>query len=461
MTRDPADDQDATTVAVRGLVLPQAPEGSFVLEVIDGPDRGKRFTVGPTDPAPTLVGHGSACQVLLQDRLVSRRHLQLERTGTLLRIIDLGSRNGTRVNGVRVVEAMLAGGETVQLGETALRVSLDTGEASPGLPPDTRFGRFVGASVEMRRLYPLLRRLAASTVPVIIEGETGTGKEVLAQALHEAGPRADQPFVVLDCTCVAPSMMEATLFGHERGAFTGAVAGHKGLFEEAHGGTLLIDEIGDLDLALQPKLLRAIERSEIRRVGGQRVIKVDVRIIAATRRDLDREIQAGRFRDDLFHRIAVGRVFLPPLRRRKGDVSLLARHFCESQGYDDRSLPASLLARWEDYAWPGNTRELRNAVARYLALGEFETTGAGPSCQEPAHEEPEGMPDTSQTLGSYVDRALQARLPLSDARRAMVQDFDRAYLERVFQEQGGNATRAAEFLGVARRYFHMIRARGR
>ena len=459
MKRSP-DDLDATTLAVRGLVVPQVSGGSFVLEVVQGPDRGKRFTVEPTDPGPTLVGHGSACGVLLSDRMVSRRHAQLERVGTSLRVTDLDSRNGTRVNGVRIVEALLSGGESVHLGETTLQVTLDEAVASPALPPDTSFGDFIGASVEMRRLYPLLRRLAASTVPVIIEGETGTGKEVLAQALHQEGARSQKPFVVLDCTCVAPSMMEATLFGHERGAFTGAVAGHKGLFEEADGGTLLIDEIGDLDLALQPKLLRAIERSEVRRVGGQRVVKVDVRIIAATRRDLDREIQAGRFRDDLFHRMAVGRVHLPPLRRRKGDVTLLARHFCESQGESDRALPAGLLARWEDYGWPGNTRELRNAVARYLALGEVDAITASPS-HLPTTTDDHGLPDGGQTLGSYVDRALQAGLPLSDARRTMVQDFDRTYLERVFEEQGGNATRAAEFLGVARRYFHMIRARGR
>src|SRR5262245_60431404 len=188
----------------------------------------------------------------------------------------------------------------------------------------------------------------------------------MAEALHEQGPRASQPFVVFDCTAVPPNLVESELFGHERGAFTGAVTQRKGVFEQAHGGTLLIDEIGDLDLPLQPKLLRAIERGEIRRVGADRWIRVDVRVLAATRRDLAREVQAGRFRDDLFHRLAVGRIELPPLRHRRGDVPLLARQVWRELGGDARLLPAEILLKWEDYEWPGNVRELRNAVARQL-----------------------------------------------------------------------------------------------
>src|SRR5262249_22135835 len=194
------------------------------------------------------------------------------------------------------------------------------------------FGRVLGASREMRRLYPLCERLAASRVPVVIEGETGTGKEILAESLHEAGPRTAAPFAVFDCTAVPANLMESELFGHDRGAITGAVMTRKGILEEADGGTLLIDEIGDLDLQLQPKLLRALERGEVRRVGGDRWLKVDVRILAATRRNLDVEVQEGRFRDDLFHRLAVARIELPPLRERKGDVAVLASHFSEEMG---------------------------------------------------------------------------------------------------------------------------------
>ena len=223
----------------------------------------------------------------------------------------------------------------------------------------------------MRRLYPLCERLAQSDVPVVIEGETGTGKEVLAEALHESGARASGPFVVFDCTAVASSLLESALFGHEKGAFTGALAQRLGVFEQAHGGTLFIDEIGELDAVLQPKLLRAIERGEVQRVGSNRWERVEVRIIAATRRDLDREVRAGRFRDDLFFRLAVGRIDLPPLRRRRGDVAVLTRHFWRQIAGPERLVPPGLLERLEDHAWPGNVRELQNAIARHVAVGDL------------------------------------------------------------------------------------------
>jgi DNA-binding NtrC family response regulator len=291
----------------------------------------------------------------------------------------------------------------------------------------------------------LFERLASSVVPVVIEGETGTGKEVLAESLHEQGPRRSGPFVVFDCTAVPPTLVESELFGHERGAFTGAVATRKGVFEQAHTGTLLIDEIGDLDLALQPKLLRVIERSEVRRVGGAQPIQVDVRILAATRRDLDREVAAGRFRDDLFHRLAVARVELPPLRRRRGDVVVLAQHFATELGGEDASLPPTVLWRFSDYGWPGNVRELRNAVARYLAIGEL-YAGARGSEMSPAE-------------GSLLERILELGLPLAEARRRLLDEFEPLYVAHMLRLHGGNVTRAAAASGVARRYFQILKSR--
>ncbi len=305
------------------------------------------------------------------------------------------------------------------------------------------FGPMLGASAEMRRIYPLCERLAAANVPVVIEGETGTGKEVLAEALHQLGPRAG-PFVVFDCTAVAATLVESELFGHERGAFTGAVAAHKGLFEQATGGTLLVDEIGDLDLSLQPKLLRAIERSEIRRVGGDRRIQVDVRVLAATRRNLDELVKEGRFRDDLFHRMAVARIALPPLRERTGDVQLLADHFLRELGADPSSLDVELLARWEAYGWPGNVRELRNAVARHIALGELGAHQSGPA--EPL------------SLDS-IERVLALNLPIRQARERVLEDFERRYLEHALGRHQGVVTHAAKASGVARRHFQRLRAR--
>jgi DNA-binding NtrC family response regulator len=359
------------------ILHPHAPvasgDASFVLLVEAGPDQGRTFTIDGSQPSRVLVGQSSICELLLADREVSRRHAALEISQGRLRISDLGSSNGTFVNDVAIRDAFLNGGEAVRLGSTRLRIQRKTLEQPLVLPSEQGFGRLLGASPEMRRLYPLCDRLAKAKVPVIIEGETGTGKEILAECLHEQGPRSQGPFVVFDCTAIPANLVESELLGHERGAFTGAVASRKGVFEQAHGGTLLIDEIGDLEPALQPKLLRAIERSEVRRVGGDKVIQVDVRVLCATRRDLDHEVQAGRFRDDLFHRLAVARVELPPLRERRGDISLLVRRFWKEMGGDERALSAELLARWEDQPWPGNVRELRNAIERAVVLSRGDT----------------------------------------------------------------------------------------
>jgi DNA-binding NtrC family response regulator len=305
------------------------------------------------------------------------------------------------------------------------------------------FGRLQGTSIEMQRIYPLCERLAQSDIPVVIQGETGTGKEVLARALHEASSRAPGPFVVFDCTATAPSLLESTLFGHERGSFTGALARRRGLFEEAHRGTLLIDEIGELDLALQPKLLRAIECREVQRVGANRWVEVDVRIIAATRRDLDREVQEGRFRDDLFFRLAVGRIVLPPLRRRRGDVALLARSFWASIA-GARPMPSGLVESLEAREWPGNVRELQNVIARHVAVGEL-----------PGHDVP---PPTSAS-GDFVEDVLAMDLPLPRARAAVVAAFERRYVQRALDRHDGNVSRAAAAAGVALRYFQIVKAR--
>ncbi|HZO14471.1 MAG TPA: sigma 54-interacting transcriptional regulator, partial [Polyangiaceae bacterium] len=416
-------------------LLPRS--GHFAVEVIQGADRGSMLDIPPSAPSRLLVGQSAACSLKLSDPGVSRRHLALEVQGSALKLTDLRSTNGTYVNDVQVVEAYLRGGESVRIGETTLRVVLLGDEVTPGATGVDRFGPLIGASPQMRKLHPMLERLAASDVPVIIEGETGTGKEVVAEAIHERSSRAKAPFVVFDCTVVAPTLSESMLFGHERGSFTGAVAAHRGVFEEAHGGTLLIDEIGDLDVALQPKLLRAIQRSELRRVGGDRWLRVDVRVIASTRRDLDREVQAGRFRDDLFYRLNVARVELPPLRDRTGDVQVLSRYFWERMGGGELPIPYELFQSWEDYTWPGNVRELENMVARRIALGDL-----APPLQR-----------------STSTPSLDISRPLAVAREDMVKNFERAYLERVLDAHGGDVAKAAAAAGVGRRYFNMLRAR--
>ncbi|WP_438010412.1 sigma 54-interacting transcriptional regulator [Sorangium sp. So ce321] len=452
--------------SVRGLVA-DLPDGTFAITVADGPGAGQRLELDGSSPSRLLVGKSSTCDLRLDDPEVSRRHCALEITGARLRVTDLGSTNGTFVDHVAIRDAWLSGGETLRVGATRLRVERHAGGQNPPVPPGSSFGRMLGASRAMRRLYPLCRKLAVARVSVLIEGETGTGKEVLAEALHEEGPLAARPFVVFDCTAVPPSLVESELFGHERGAFTGATAARRGVFEQADGGTLFIDEIGDLDPALQPKLLRAIERGEIRRVGGDRWIRVDARILSATRRDLDHEVQAGRFRDDLFHRLAVARIELPPLRARAGDVALLAAHFWRLAGADGAPPPA-LIARWSDDAWPGNLRELRNAVLRAVALGDATLPPEEPAEPEAAPASasrggaaPEVAPADALAGADFMDETLRARLPLAAARARVVEEFERRYVEQVLADHDGVVSRAAAASGIARRHFQRIKARSR
>ena len=455
MSPDDDEPTDARSTAVApGHATSATVAATFQLSVVGGPDTGRTIIVSPSRPSALLIGFSGSCDLKLVDRHVSRRHAAVDVAGSRVALTDLGSTNGTFVNDIAVTGAFLRGGERVRVGETTIDVVQLDSATVVHLPTETSYGRVIGGSAEMRRLYPLCDKLAVASIAVLIEGETGTGKELLAESLHEKGPRASAPFVVFDCTAVSRGLVESELFGHERGAFTGAVATRKGVFEQAHGGTLLIDEIGDLETSLQPKLLRALERSEIRRVGGDALIRVDVRVLSATRRNLDHEVQAGRFRDDLFHRLAVARIALPPLRQRRGDVGLLARMFARQLGAPGQTLPESVLMRWEDYTWPGNVRELRNAVMRYLALGEVDVGG---DIEEPL---PSFAPTNAPGAGEgALEAVLGMHLPYSTARQRVLVEFERQYVTRVLAEHGGNVLRAAAASGIARRHLQRVRAR--
>ena len=444
------DQPTTSTTTLPREKLARVETARFALVVQDGADKGSRFEIDGSAPSRILVGTSPACDIRLTDASVSRRHFALEQSSRRLRIADLGSTNGTFVNGVEVVEGWLDGGESVLIGGTTFAVRQE-GEATTQLTTRTTFGSMVGASEEMRKLYPLCERLASSDVPVIIEGETGTGKEVLAESLHMQGPRANGPFVVFDCTATPPNLMESALFGHEKGAFTGATETRAGVFEQADGGTLLLDEIGDLDVSLQPKLLRVIQRMEVQHVGGAKRRTVDVRVLAATRRNLDKEVQAGRFRDDLFYRLAVARVELPPLRRRQGDISMLARHFWQEGGTDE-PIPPGLLQKLEDYDWPGNVRELRNVVAQHQALGELARF-------ERSDDMLNATAESEMMQVDIIDEVVSRLLPLAEARQEIIQVFEQRYLDHLLSVHGGNVTRAAAAAGVARRYFHLLRAK--
>ena len=435
---------ERSTVLQHRFDATEPPTGEFTLTVRSGPDAGAFIVLDATRPA-ALVGTSQTCTLRLTDPSVSRRHLAVEMSGTSLRVRDASSTNGTFLGDVRAHEITVVSAAHLSVGSTTLEATWRSSDdaSHPSISFADHFGRVLGASREMRLLYGACEKLAQATVPVIIEGETGTGKEALAEAIHERGPRADKPFVVFDCTATPSNLIESELFGYERGAFTGAAAQHRGVFEQADGGTLLIDEIGDMPLPEQAKLLRILERREFRRLGGERAISVDVRLIAATRRDLDKEIEAGRFRDDLFHRLAVARIELPPLRRRHGDIPLLCTHMWRELG-GIGTLPTDVIARWEQHTWPGNVRELRNSVARYITFGEAAPLG------KPAQEE------RPLDFESFVERVLAKDVPLAVARQYVVDEFERRYLERVLERNDGLVTKAAQEAGVARRHFHRL-----
>jgi two-component system response regulator HydG len=452
---DFADLEQGSTAVTTAYEAPGRERGAFVLRIVEGRDAGRSLVIDDATPAPILVGQSPACALRVTDPEVSRRHAAFELAGDRLRVTDLASTNGTFAGTLAINDACLSGGETLRLGATTLRIERSVSPPASQLGLQTHFGRVIGASRAMRRLYPLIERLASSDLPLVIEGETGTGKEALAEMIHECGARAAQPFVVFDCTAVPPNLVESELFGHERGAFTGAVTSRKGVFEQAHQGTLLIDEIGDLEPSLQPKLLRAIERSEIRRVGSERVIRINVRLLAATRRNLDDEVQRGRFRDDLFYRLAVGRIELPPLRRRQGDIRVLACHFWRELGGKPGALREEVLQRWENEAWPGNIRQLRNAVAHHLALGDLDVA-APAECEESLEQSGSGLPN-APAQDDFIARAIAGNLPLPVARMRVVKEFEQRYIATILERHGGNVARAAEASGIARRYFQILR----
>jgi transcriptional regulator with GAF, ATPase, and Fis domain len=446
--------------ALRAISEPpeSAPTVGFVLEVVSGPDQGKRLTVAG---ARVLVGTSPVCDLVLTDERVSRRHLALSVEQTTLRVEDLQSTNGTFANEIRIAGAYLRGSETITIGKTLLLVTLVPAEEGEKVARSVGFGRVLGTSAKMQRVYAFARKLAASDISCTIEGETGTGKEQLAEAIHDESPRAKGPFIVFDCTALPGTLMESALFGHERGSFTGASATRRGVFEQADGGTLFIDEIGDLDISLQPKLLRAIQRGETQRVGGTGWLKSNVRILAATRRDLDREVQEGRFRDDLFFRLAVARIELPPLRERGADVEFLARAFWASLGPSAGPFPPEFLMRYRGHTWPGNVRELLNTVVRWQALGEM---GLGERISEDAPESLAAPPVAGAAVGAgvgddLVQRLIRDAVPFSKARQLAALDFERRYVKSILESFGGNVTKAAQASGIGRRYFHMLLAK--
>jgi DNA-binding NtrC family response regulator len=373
-----------------------------------------------------LIGTHESADLVLADRTVSRFHCEVRIVDGRARLRDLGSKNGTLVDGVSVLEAHLEHGATLRVGQTAMRFEIGGGEVGIPLSRAGRFGALVGRSAQMRAVFALLERAAASRATLLLEGETGTGKEAAAESVHRAGDRRDQPFVVVDCSALPPHLLESELFGHEKGAFTGAVARRAGAFAAAHGGTLFLDEIGELGPELQPKLLRVLERQELKPLGGDRYHKVDVRIIAATHRDLLGDVNSRRFRSDLYYRLAVVVVTLPPLRDRVEDLPPLIEHLLGQLGAADaevaRLRTPAFLAELAAHRWPGNVRELRNYLERALAV-----------------------PATVAAAGAPSRSYKQAR-----------DRWERAYVEELLRAAGGNVSAAAREAGLDRAAFYRL-----
>jgi transcriptional regulator with PAS, ATPase and Fis domain len=427
------DDELVTTVIGEGGVGgPTVPLAGIELLVVDGPDRGARARLSG---GVTRVGTAPTNALRLTDRSVSRLHCELRLKSRGVQIVDAGSTNGTFTEGVRIVDAELFPGAIFRLGATAVRLEAVQTPTRVPISPYESFGGLLGGSLAMRRVYAVLERLAATETTALIHGETGTGKELAARAVHERSRRSRGPFVTVDCGAIAETLIESELFGHVRGAFSGAQADRKGLFEEANGGTLFLDEIAELPLALQPKLLRALEAREVRRVGANVSRPVDVRVLAATHRSLAESVNVGTFREDLYYRLAVVEVELPPLRARREDLVTLAQRFYERFTGTEDSIPEPLVAAVHARAWSGNVRELRNFIERTVTLGQ-------PG--EHAHPVPAGGIVTAEaTVPVY--------LPLKEARVAWMDQFERRYVEALLQRTGGNVTRAAEIAGVHRR----------
>ncbi len=425
----------AQTLAVRG----------FRLEVVEGPGVGASFE-SSGDRAG--VGAHPSNDLVLDDETVSRFHCEIAIGTDGARVRDLGSMNGTVVDGVSVRDAMLRNESLVRLGASVVRFGFRAAPAKIALSTSTRFGSLFGHSAAMRAVFALLERAAQSNATVLLEGETGTGKGQAAASLHRASARASRPFVTLDCSAIPPNLIESELFGHEKGAFTTALRDRAGVFEAAAGGTVFLDEIGELPIDVQPKLLRVLEERHVRRVGSNDQRPIDVRVVAATNRNLRAEVNVGRFRSDLFFRLAILRIPMPSLRRRPEDIVPLVETLLESLGATSEESASlrtdAFLAQLTAASWPGNVRELRNCLERCLVFRE-------------ARLDDDDAPEPSST--SAPGFTIDPTQPYAAARDHSLAQFERAYVEALLAHHAGKVTAAARGAGINRVYLYKLMRR--
>ncbi len=404
--------------------------------VYEGEERGE-VVVGAE---PIVVGRDPACQLVVADSGVSSMHAELIATPRGVRLRDLGSKNGTWVGDMRIQEAYLASATSFWIAKTEVRFEPSRVEKID-LPDIEQFGPLYGVSAPMRDLFRRLQKGAPTDLTVLVQGETGTGKELVAQAVHDASPRKNKPFVIVDCGSIAPTLAEATLFGHEKGAFTGATSARESPFVEAAGGTIFLDELGELPLDVQPKLLRALAERRVKPVGSNTYKDFDARVVAATRRDLEAAVNAGTFRSDLYFRLAQVRAYVPPLRARLEDVPGLIRHVLEQQGAKGawRRVSRPTLDRLLRYDWPGNVRELRNAVSVAVALAEDGEPLDIAAAVGLKAAKPKGKVVEATAIRAY-----------HDAKREALTQFERAYFKQLHEATNGNVAEISRRTGLQR-----------
>jgi DNA-binding NtrC family response regulator len=412
------------------------------LVVVEGRDQGRALAL--REGRDHRVGTASDCDLVLTDERVSAHHLGVRPEGDGFEVEDEGSTNGTHWQGSRINKARLPPGAVLKLGRTVLR--LQPFAEALDLPPSRarRFGELVGESLAMRQVFAVLELAGRSDVTVLLEGETGTGKELAARALHEASARRRGPFVAVDCGALPETLVDSELFGHVRGAFTGATSDRTGAFARARGGTLFLDEIDGVPAAVQARLLRALEERAIRPVGADRELPVDLRLVVASQAPLPARVADGSFRADLFYRIAVLHLRLPPLRERREDVAPIVAELLRHRGLTAQSIEGPALQRLCAHDWAGNVRELRNVIDRAIALSpgarSFEDLRLRLGAREPE----------SQPLAVRTD------LPFAEAKAAVIEDLERRYLGELWARNDGNLSAAARQAGVDRKHLRTL-----
>ena len=435
--------------------------GVVLIRILTGELRGNEAIL--LGDSPFVIGSSFEATLRIPDPAVSRKHIELTNLGGVVHVKDLGSTNGSYYEGGRFTELELSAGSVFRIGETELQIVAP--DKSDPIPPSeaTSFGGLYGKSRKMREVFSILERAAKTDATVLVSGETGTGKEVVAEAIHRASARGDSPFIVVDCASIPENLIESELFGHVKGAYTNAVSDRTGAFEAADKGTIFLDEIGEMPAQLQPRLLRALETRTVKRVGATTYTPVDVRVIAATNRELEAEVRAKNFRTDLYFRLAVISVKLPPLRERREDIPTLARCFLDelteqTEGDAQLELTPEIVAALTSHDWPGNVRELRNVIHQAASLSS-EVLNIAAQLRRPRGDTAIADGPTATSAGAGFDGFLD--MPYKEARRQALEAFELAYAKHAVAAAGGNVSKAAESAQVHRNVLHRILARAK